>query len=98
LYFVDLAEVVNPHCFIAKAVFYPKSPPYTFASFMCPLEVFNSAECELKDLRCSEMFQLKVAFGCPEVASELVRDIFEFFDLFFQGKEIIMRKYYFWKK
>ena len=48
----------------------------------------------------------KVAFGgpegaseCPEVASELVRDIFEFFDLFFQGKEIIsMRKHYFWKK
>ena len=40
----------------------------------------------------------KGAFGCPEVASELVRDIFEFFDLFFQGKEIIMRKYYFWKK
>ena len=41
----------------------------------------------------------KVVFGgpegaseCPEVASELVRDIFEFFDLFFQGKEIIMRK------
>ena len=42
---------------------------------------------------CSE-----VAFGCPEVGSELVRDIFEFFDLFFQGKEIIMRKYYYWKK
>ena len=49
---------------------------------------------------CSE-----VAFGCPEVVSEcsevgseLVRDIFKFFDLFFQGKEIIMRKYYYWKK
>ena len=47
----------------------------------------------------------KVAFGfpedaskCPEVASELVRDIFEVFDLFFQGKEIIIRKYYYWKK
>ena len=25
----------------------------------------------------------------PEVASELVRDILEFFDLFFQGKEIV---------
>jgi len=43
----------------------------------------------------------KVAFGCseassecPEVASELVRDIFEFFDLFFQGRKKIMRKYY----
>ena len=40
----------------------------------------------------------KVAFGCTEVASELVRDKFEFFDLLFLGKEIIMRKYYFWKK
>ena len=86
------------HSFIAKTFFYPQPPPYAFASFMCPLEVFNSAECELKDLRCSAMFQLKVAFGCPEVASELVRDIFEFFDLFFHRKEIIMRKYYFWKK
>ena len=86
------------HSFIAKTFFYPQPPPYAFASFMCPLEVFNSAECELKDLRCSAMFQLKVTFGCPEVASELVRDIFEFFDLFFQGKEIIMTKYYFWKK
>ena len=27
-----------------------------------------------------------------KIASKLVRDIFEFFDLFFQGKEIIMRK------
>ena len=34
----------------------------------------------------------EVASECPEVALELVRDIFEFFDLFFQGKEIIMRK------
>ena len=32
----------------------------------------------------------QVAFGFPEVASELVRDIFDFFDLFFQGKEIII--------
>ena len=39
----------------------------------------------------------KDAFGCPEVASELVRNVFEFFDLFFQGKEIIMRKYYYWR-
>ena len=31
----------------------------------------------------------KVASGGLEVASELVRDIFEFSDLFFQGKEII---------
>ena len=28
----------------------------------------------------------KVACGGPEVASELVPDIFDFFDLFFQGK------------
>ena len=35
---------------------------------------------------------------CPEVASELTLHIFEFFDLFFKGKEIIMRKYYYWKK
>ena len=27
-----------------------------------------------------------VAFGCPEVASQLFRDIFEFFDLFFQAE------------
>jgi len=40
----------------------------------------------------------EVAFKCPEVALKLVRDIFQFFNLFFQGKEIIMRKYYFWKK
>ena len=41
----------------------------------------------------------EVASECPEVVSELVRDIFEFFDLIFQGKEIIsMRKHYFWKK
>ena len=39
----------------------------------------------------------EVASECPEVASELVGDIFEFFDLFFQGKETIRRKYYFWK-
>ena len=37
----------------------------------------------------------KVTSECPEVASELVRDIFEFFGLFFQGKDIIMRKHYF---
>ena len=55
----------------------------------------------MKDSRSSSgMFQ-SCNFGtseCPDMASELVRDIFEFFDLFFQGKEIIMRKYYFWKK
>ena len=34
------------HSFIAKTFFYPQPPPYAFASFMCPLEVFNSAECE----------------------------------------------------
>ena len=28
---------------------------------------------------------------CPKVASELVRDIFEFFDLFFQGKFVTCR-------
>ena len=64
------------------------------------LEVMISAGREVKDSRSSEMFQ-SCNFGtseCAEVASELVRDIFEFFDLFFQGKEIIMRKYYFWKK
>ena len=64
--------------------------------------VVNSAERELK-VRAAQKYS-KVAFGCPEVASEspevaseLIRDIFEFFDLSFQGKEIIMRKYYFWK-
>ena len=40
----------------------------------------------------------KVAFECPEVVLELVQDIFDFFDYFFQGKEIIKKKYYFWKK
>ena len=64
----------------------------------------TSAEREVKDLHSSGMFQScirrsEVASECPEVVSELVRDIFEFFDLFFQGKEIIsMRKHYFWKK
>ena len=38
------------------------------------------AECEVKHSRHSGMFQ--VDSKCPEVASELVRDIFEFFDLF----------------
>ena len=28
----------------------------------------------------------KVAFGCPEVVSEFVRDIFEFFYLIFSGE------------
>ena len=54
----------------------------------------------MKDSRSSGMFQ-SCNFGtseCPDMASELVRDIFELFDLFFQEKEIIMRKYYFWKK
>ena len=67
------------------------------------LKFITSAEREVKNSRAQECF--KVAFGgpevaskCPKVASELVRDIFEFFDLFLQGKEIIMRKYYFWKK
>ena len=32
----------------------------------------------------------KVASEWPEVALELVQDIFEFTDLFFQGKEIII--------
>ena len=27
-----------------------------------------------------------VAFGCPELALELVQEIFEFFDLFFQAE------------
>ena len=44
----------------------------------------------IQSLGCPEL-----ASECPEVASELVRDIFDFFGLFFQGKEIIMRKYYF---
>ena len=34
----------------------------------------------------------EVASECPELATELVRDIFEFFDLFFQPEEVIMRK------
>ena len=43
----------------------------------------------MKDSRSSGMFQ-SCNFGtseCPDMASELVRDIFEFFDLFFQGKK-----------
>ena len=51
---------------------------------------------EVKNSLAQECF--KVAFGgpevaskCPKVASELVRDIFEFFDLFFQGKFVICR-------
>ena len=35
---------------------------------------------------------LEVASECPAVVSELVRHIFQFFDLFFKGKEIIVRK------
>ena len=57
----------------------------------------TSAEREVNDSRREECF--KVASGGPEVASELFRDLFEFFDLFFQAKEIIMRtNYFFWKK
>ena len=42
----------------------------------------TSAELKVKDsLHVQECF--KVASECPEVPSELVRDIFEFFDLFF---------------
>ena len=61
------------------------------------------AERELKD-SCSSG---KVTFGgpevaseCPENASELVRDVFECFDLLFQKKEIVMGRnnYYLWKK
>ena len=62
--------------------------------------IFTSAKREVKDLRSLGMFQ-SCNFGtseCPEVATELVRDICELFDLFFQGKEVIMRKYYLWKK
>ena len=55
----------------------------------------------MKDSRSSGMFQ-SCNFGTSEcsvvVASELVRDIFVFFDLFFKGKEMIERKNYFWKK
>ena len=50
--------------------------------------IITSAKREVKDSRSSGMFQ-SCHFGtseCPEVASELVRDIFEFFDLLFQGK------------
>ena len=55
----------------------------------------TSAECEVKDSRSSGIYKVasggsEVASECPEVASELVRDIFEFFDLFFQGKKIII--------
>ena len=56
----------------------------------------TSAEREVKNSRAQECF--KVAFGgpevaskCPKVAAELVRDIFEFFDLFFQGKFVTCR-------
>ena len=72
----------------------------TFKSLLNRFFNFTSTEREVKDSRSSGMFQ-SYNFGtseCPDMAAELVRDIFEFFDLFFQGKEIIMRKYYFWKK
>ena len=42
--------------------------------------IITSAERKVKDCDAQECF--KVAFGCPEFASQLVRDIFEFFDLF----------------
>ena len=42
--------------------------------------IITSAEREVKDCDTQECF--KVAFGCPKFASQLVRDIVEFFDLF----------------
>ena len=52
----------------------------------------TSAEGEVKDSRSSGIYKVasggsEVASKCPEVLSELVRDIFEFFDLFFQGQK-----------
>ena len=70
----------------------PKFAAFTFGSLVTKDSLY-SCESEEKDSSAQECS--KGAFGCPEVASELVRDIFEFFDLFFQRKEIIMRKYYF---
>ena len=52
----------------------------------------TSAEREVKRIRTAQEC-FKVASGGPEVASELVRDISEFFDLFSQGKEIIIGNY-----
>ena len=68
---------------------------FGFLRFVTP-GIISSADRELKDSRCSWMFQTCIRMS--RSASELVRDIFEFFDLFFKGKEIIMRKYYFLKK
>ena len=51
--------------------------------------IITLAEREVKDSCSSEMFQ-SCNFGtseCPEVASALVRGIFELFDVFFQGKK-----------
>ena len=51
--------------------------------------IITSAEREVKDSFSSGMFQ-SCNFGtseCPEVASALVRGIFELFDVFFQGKK-----------
>ena len=47
--------------------------------------LFTSAIAMKRRIRAAQECS-KGAFGCHEVASELVRDIFEFFDLFFQGK------------
>ena len=52
------------------------------AIFACH-RLVTSAERELKDSRIRDaQAPFKVAFGCPKVASKLVRDIVEFFDLF----------------
>ena len=69
-----------------------KFAAFAFGSLVTK-DSFYFSESEEKDSRCSGMFQRCIRMH--EVASELVREIFEFFDLFFQKKEIIMRKYYF---
>ena len=54
-----------------------------------PMLLFTSEEGEVKDSRSSGIFQ-SCNFGtseCPEVASELVRDIFEFLIYSFRGKK-----------
>ena len=58
------------------------------------LTLITSAEREVKDSRRSGMFQ--AASECPEVASELVRDIFEFFHLLIFILSGERNNYYFW--
>ena len=55
---------------------------WLFSSIDCPLILCIDNSCYLGGARSKEFALLKVAFWCPEVASELVQDISEFFDIF----------------